>query len=323
MLETTLQNIINNIDITPSGQIIVKGVPMIASYLFTFNLENKNMEFKKMLSEIIYNQFYCQISDRNQIYIDEVIFFRQLRKANKSKNRIINGFKVIHLDENGSIVVEKGELRKRINNGNYLIEENSHIGLQIGECARVFFQKESYDNENAFYHVFGVVQDIDFSEALIRFYFNLKPEGSPILIDKLCSALNKHKIFFQFKCFKRPQDYIRADSGVLYLYKFDWKRFYPLLKQIFQELKPYLNRETPLFTYFIQDGIAFGENPKDVTKSFGILRCELIAEAIINIQIHNKNKLEWIDSITSYLENNGFRKDAFYLNPRSSYPYPF
>ncbi len=120
---------------------------------------------------------------------------------------------------------------------------------------------------------------------------------------------------------ENPADYTRADAGVLYMYKFDWEQLYPALAQVFEEMKPYLKEETPLFALPIAKGIAFGENPKDARQSFGTQRCELIAEAIFLAQ--NKPKDLWTESVMEHLKGKDFDLDRFYLNPNSSFVYGF
>jgi HopA1 effector protein family len=322
-LEDTLKQIIDGLEINPSGQIIVNGNPQMADYLFIPTSENKNVQIRKMLNDLIYEHFYCQNSANEGDKATEKEFIKSLRKANHSRNRLRDGFKVLYADLDGSIVVEKNHQRKRVNGGMYLRKQANGTESQVGEIVKIYSHNEWLSSENAFYHVFGETLDIDFPEALVRFYFHLQPEGSSILIQKLSSILNEQKIFFQFKCLKNPKDYTRADAGVLYMYKFDWKEFYPVLNTIFEEITPFLKEETPLFSYQIRKGIGFGENPKDATKSFGMLRCELIADAMFEAFDVKKPKSEWVKHILNYLQNKGYRIDTFYLNPNSSFDYLF
>ena len=201
MLHSTLQQIISAIEITSAGQIIVNEQPQMADYLFISPSENKNTQIKKLLSDIIYQKFYCQHSENEAIILSEKAFIQSLKKSNLSKNKLIDGFKVLYADTDGSIIVEKKQLRKRVPSGMYLRKQNGSA-IDLGEVVKVYTHCSFLASKNAFYHVFGETPDMGFPEAMVRFYFHLKPTGSPVLIQKLGQVFNTHKIFFQFKCLK-------------------------------------------------------------------------------------------------------------------------
>lgn len=322
-LEATIQDIVEAIEITSGGQIVVKGALQMANYLFAPVSNDRNNQIKKKLSEQIYQKLYIQCSQNKDYDISEKTFVQLLKQANQSKNRILGGYKVLYADADGSIIVEKKTFRKRVQPGMYLRLQATGAAIKVGERVKLYTHGEFINSENAFYHVFGETPDYDFPEALVRFYFHLTPEGSPLLIRRLSKYFNAERLFFEFKCLKNPNDYTRADAGVLYVYKFDWNKFYPILCQIFEEISPYLKEETPLFTYQIAKGIAFGENPKDATHSFGTLRCDLIAEGMFDAYSQRILKSSWPQYILNHLEKREFTLRTFYLNPHSSFLYPF
>jgi hypothetical protein len=322
-LVTILQHIIDKIILTPSGQIIIYDKPQIDNYLFMPPSESRIQSTIDAIKDAIYQNVYLAKTEAIGNDVQQKDYFKELRKANPSKNRLLKGYRVIKIEGNGNIVAESKIDRRRLRAGEYLSIKSFSQSMREKEYVGVYQPKEINDYTNSFYHVLGQTPDYQFPEALVRFYFNLKPAGSAILIHKLGNMLNESKVFFQFKCLKKPQDYTRADAGVLYVYKFDLNKFQIQLFDIFNEIAPFLNPEIPIFSYKIANGIGFAENPKDENESFGTLRCKLIAEGMYESYQQNIEDNKRVDFIVNYLTAQGYDLDKFYLNPNSRFQYPF
>jgi HopA1 effector protein family len=158
---------------------------------------------------------------------------------------------------------------------------------------------------------------------LVRFYFNLKPEYVVAFIEKLCYFLDRNNVQFSIKCFKNIKDYSRADNTVLYVYKYEWEKYYDLIKKVISESNFFLNHPIPLFTYPLAKGVGFGENPKEINSSFGLARCSIIAEEIIKNRKQTYSKEYLFTKVLIGIQQRGYNTGYFYLNPRSVFPYDF
>jgi hypothetical protein len=83
------------------------------------------------------------------------------------------------------------------------------------------------------------------------------------------------------------------------------------------------NKPTPLFTLFINNGVAFAEDPGN-GKSFGMNWCELLAEALIRFyetETKTESKKEAI--IKDLIKKRGLVLEHPHMNANSFYPYDF
>ncbi len=313
----TIAQIIEEIQISPARQIIFRGEALVESYTFLPTDAIKPEYLIKTISDLIYQKYYTSKSGDKPLKIKA--FIQKIRKANASKPYWSKQWKVVNVNTDGSVIVDKNELRKLAKPGEYL-KEIPIKNLQQGDFVKLFVPTELLTKEDGFFHVYGKEISDDFNEAIIRFYFNLTPEGAIKLVELLSKKIN---VPFHFKCLKKWASYTRADAGVLYVDKRYFFEIYLILQTIFTEIKPFLKSETPLFSFKITNGIGFAENPPEETESFGTTRSKLIAEAIIKAfweEIPTEKRLE---KVVEYIEIMGFDFEKLYLNPNSKFPYQF
>ena len=120
----------------------------------------------------------------------------------------------------------------------------------------------------------------DDSGPLFRLYFNLMPEGAPILIRLVTENFNIAGLAYKLKTLSNPRTYYRRDSAVLYLRQSDIDDALKLIQQQFDDIEVLLKDGVPALTLEIAKGIACAEDPDD-GDSFGLSRCRLIAVGII------------------------------------------
>jgi len=251
-------------------------------------------------------------------------FLENLQKANQSIEQFNEGWLVEEIEYGGNILVKKGGTKRYTHAGDFLRENFRQGTLQKGEKVKLFHQKE-YRNqqEGGFYFVFGETLMDNNNSALVRLYFNLKPEGAKEIIQLFTKVFNEWQIPFQFKCLDVAAHYQRADSAVLYFDKRYSNLVFELMKTIYPKIQHQLKHSIPLFTKYFADGIGFAENPPDSKESFGTSRCKIIANGIIEGWKQKKAKQEWIECIIKSIENNFLQIEAMYLNPNTKYPYHF
>lgn len=308
--------LINDIEISRANQVLFRHQTFINS--FNFSSEHTITE----IQNLFYRFFFLKKTLPQSNFEGNKVFYSKLIKSNFSKDKFHKYWIIEHINIDGSIIVTNKDKRLSVQPGHYILTQNS-ASPQLLDSVMLYKNSEEYSDNDFFYHVFGEQLDENFYEAMVRFYFNLYPEGALKIISILTKKLNKLKIPFHFKCLKNSEDYTRADSGVLYLDKRYFIDFKPVLKEIINETKSYLKTETPLFTLKLHDGIGFAENPPNPNESFGMSRCRLIAEGIWQAHENKLPKSEWLNSICSYIKNQGYDLEKFYLNPNSRFPYDF
>lgn len=318
-----IAQIVNEIEISSLGKVFIQSLPLKDDYIISmFEIDKKEQRKKKLTAEI-YKCFYSKGSNDDLHANTLKDYLNILRKANISKNKIIKGFKVLSVNNDGSVIADNKNLRKLIHSGHFLDISSTNSEIKPGNIIQIYSPKELIDSNDNFYYVLGNTVNYDYPQTLVRFYFNLRATSSPLLVRKLSEKLNKHKVFFHFKCLKNPNLYNRPDAGVLYLNKYDLSVSWPIIKPIFNTLENKLKIEVPLFTLKLYDGIGFAENPPNPNESFGMSRCRLIAEGIWQAHENKLPKSEWINSIITYIESQGYDLEKFYLNPNSRFPYNF
>lgn len=313
MLKKQINSIIENIEITTGGQIIHKGSPQL-----NFISKNHNSLLDD-LKQIIYDEYYLN----KKVATFEITrdFKRQLKRANNTKAVPHRGWVIIHINNDNSVVVEMGNRRLLAKSGDFIANKHFGSNLTLNNNVTLYNKSDYSDDNGVFYHVFGKAIGDRFNESLLRFYFNLRPSGMPILIDFLTSVINPIEIPFQFKCLHDCTNYGRADAGVLYFEKRFFFDLISILKDAKKLVAIHSNPDTPLFARRLAPGIAFAENPPDPNESFGTSRCRLIAEAIVEA---HENSVEDVKSyVLDYVEQKGYDLDHFYLNPGSQFEYDF
>jgi HopA1 effector protein family len=312
-----IAQIIEEILISPARQIIFRGEALVESYTFLPTDAIKPEYLIKTISDLIYQKYYTSISSDKPLKIKN--FIQKIRRANVSKPYWSKHWKVVNVNADGSVIVDKNELRKLVKAGEYL-KEIPIKNLQQGDLVKLFIPTELLTKEDGFFHVYGKEISDDFNEAMIRFYFNITPEGAIKLVELLSKKLT---IPFHFKCLKKCASYTRADAGVLYFDKRYFFEIYPILQAIFTEINPFLKPETPLFTLKIANGVGFAENPPEEHESFGTTRSKLIAEAIVKAFLEEMPTEKRLGRLKELIASVGFDLEKLYLNPFSRFPYQF
>lgn len=277
----------------------------------------------------LYNDFYTKGSvtpggeHRNTVRQTPVTpFITLLSAANMGSGAREGGWRVVKV---------AGEVVTMARDGLsvWVSREETYAGaediLSPGQLRAVQFPKELLKLSPGFYLALGdkgLVFEPD--RALVRFYWNVRAEGAPILVRSTTSLLNKEGISFRLKVINDPAHYDRCDAGVLYIERADYERVLPAVRHILVELGPNLKKETPVFTKVLVPGLGLAEEPAGSRDSFGMDRCRLLAEAIV--QIHERAvpaEAERLEVIKEVFGEDGINLARPYLNPGSPDEYRF
>jgi hypothetical protein len=116
---------------------------------------------------------------------------------------------------------------------------------------------------------------------LVRLYWHLTAEGGPLFVGSVSRLLNEARIPFRAKTINHPDEYVRADAGVIYLDAADLERASEPIESIQAALAPFMRDTVPMFTKRLGPGLALACDPPERT-SFGQVMCRFVARALVH-----------------------------------------
>ena len=239
-----------------------------------------------------------------------------LQQANRTRERWEDDWRILRLDPGGSILAGKQHLRRSFFPGEYVPPAGSppRAGLPV----RVHFSRENVTLQPGFYMAFSESAG-EWPEEIgvVRFYWNLTPEGAPAWLGAVTERLNRFQVPFRLKVADRVSFCQRTDAAVLYLQKRYYHAASELLHEIYPRLAPCLRPETPLFSKPLAPGVGFAEDP-GAGESFGTSRCHLLAEAVWSAYLQGAQhpQARWRELAALY-QQHGLDLEKPYLNPGS------
>jgi hypothetical protein len=118
------------------------------------------------------------------------------------------------------------------------------------------------------------------AEPLVRFYWNINPEGAAVLMRAMTASLNDAGYPFRFKVLNDPTRFTRCDAGVLYISKGHYGQIARLLASIYEVVISHMREDTPALTKRLAPGLGAAEDPGRA-ESFGLHRCNVLAEGLV------------------------------------------
>jgi hypothetical protein len=244
-----------------------------------------------------------------------------LEAANSCRASWDEGWNIDQMLSQGRILARKGGVARAFLAGEYLTHRGIGSGPKAGARVSVFLAPGSAELQAGYYYAFGAtVSEFDESERMIRFFWNVTPDGVPRLMETITREFNRFQIPFRFKCASRAAEYPRRDAAVLYLHP----RYYPIaalvVEAVHAQLSPWLNPGTPLFAKRLGDGLALAEDPGE---SFGEHRSKILAAAMAATR--GKPLDERRAEVRLQFEQQGLSLDQPWLNAGSvdCYEFPF
>jgi hypothetical protein len=206
-----------------------------------------------------------------------------LSLKNNTRARWDAGWTVFATNPDGRVSLQKGEFQRIAVPGEYAAESGAPgVAPGIGSQVSVQVRREAFDVQPGLYFAYSeTLSDVWDDYALLRFYFHITPNQALDLLQYLTNVLNRFQVPFRLKAPTTPSGYWRTDAVVLYVAQ----RYYAITERVIASLpdpvRQGLRPQVPLFTKPIIPGIGFAEEP-NTGESFGMHRCRLTAEAIVD-----------------------------------------
>lgn len=330
------QNILNS---------IVDAVKIISPDSFSFGgkvfTSNTNMFYQsntgtkatdplvRSLTNVLYDQCYSRKFNGNYyesmpVTKDNGMFQATLSRANTTVERWDNDWIIEQILPTGQYVAHKNGKYKLVYPGEFLTSEYQAVLPNEGTRIAIHCLKESFSLQPAFYFAFSnELGDQQNLFTVVRFYWNIKSSGAPILIELLTKNLNKYSIPFSFKCLNDPALFTRSDAAVLYVGKPYYSIAIQVLATVYLQINNELNPEVPGFTKELNAGLGLAEDP-GTGESFGMSRCGIIAQGIYNAYQSGSVTTENImHKIKEVFDIGGMQINKPYLNAGSNDIYEF
>lgn len=205
----------------------------------------------------------------------------ELSAANTTRETWDYGWKITQLLADGSLYAMKQSQSRMLRPGEYMLQDPA-APAQAGAWIRAFLSKEDVLSQPGFYIVNPEIAPSygDF-QSLVRLYWHISPDGGPELVDRITTRFNALRVPFQFKILRYRSQYSRADSAVLFV---GWRYSgiaLRLASEIHADVRRYMKAHTPLFAKQLLPGLALAEDPGN-GQSFGMSRCALLAQSVVN-----------------------------------------
>ena len=290
--------------------------------------EQKNLLVEHLVRQL-YHHCYCRPFKADAIYQPIVPepdeeFVNALSEANTTVERLDPGWHVLRRLPTEHYFVQKNDLIRAVAPGELISHDGPGVVLREGTPVNVVCRKESRTMHPGFYYVFGAtITDQQDEDDLLRFYWNIKAEGAPVLVHLLTSRLNHFQIPFRFKCLNNPNSYNRLDAAVLYLNIRFYRLATELLAEVHKQVADYLEPDAPLFSKQLAVGLGLAEEPGD-GESFGQQRCRILAEGMWNAyELKLQTEHERLQEVIKHFELKGLSLDNPHLNQGSIDQYDF
>lgn len=270
------------------------------------------------LTNSLYSLFYCGIQPEKvntplpeQEHRDA--FMDRLSEKNFSTVEPDPNWKIYAIDEQNNAFAQKNGVLRPVTANTFVPQEGP---LKMQQNISFYRQKENKRAQTVFYYVYGNTYLAPDSN-MIRYYWNITPEGSIELVHHLTRLLNDYRIPFHFKCLNHPDLYNRTDSAVLYIDKQNNVLVKKLLKPIIEAVQSHLKEESPLFTAILAKGVSVAEDPGNGS-SFGMSRASAIAQALASTVLEKSvSKTSLKAKVEQMLNEKGISTQNMSINPHT------
>jgi hypothetical protein len=218
-------------------------------------------------------------------------FFRQLDLHNPSRGYLDPDWQIVAETEDRELVVLKDGLHLHVDRKRY-VPPHLHQA-NIGDKIPVYLPHNLVGIDT-----YIIVSNLgspqtdpihpDRSAPLVRVYFNISPDGAVAISQQLTNELNQLGIQFQFGILHNPAQFHRYDAATLYLPQASYLAAQPYLATLYRSHQVEFSPAVPIFTKQLAPGLGIAEEPLN-TNSFGIYRCELVAEGLVSAFYNGQN----------------------------------
>jgi hypothetical protein len=193
-----------------------------------------------------------------------------------------------------------------------------------GQEIEVIFWHHQTNFQRDFYHAtFLNEEDVSDQRQLVRTYWNVAFDGSCLLLEYVSERFRKFQIPYRLKIANSTATFPRCDCTVLMFPQ----RFYGLAAKLIAEvaprIAPHVRGIPPAFTKKLVPGLGLAEDP-GTGESFGLNRCQLIAEAIWMAYVAGKQDETSRDlALRNLLSSNQSASKLFLVRSKSDiYAFP-
>lgn len=283
---------------------------------------------KWLLSQLrgqLYGGFYCpgiatvaQVATGAHSPRSAALFVEELSHANSGKGYWEQGWKVTAKNSHRLLVRRNGfELWAQPED----CRSDANGELSEGATVKVHFPKELPQISPGFYVAKSDVEMPDSgSQIVLRFYWNLKAHSAVPLTRALTGGLNEIGVPFRFKVASNELSFVRCDSGVLYVAKNDFEAVSLVVRRVYAGIgTENFNSRVPAFTKTLAPGLGLAEDPGSQLDSFGMHRCRLLSEGLIQAHTIGKQSLrERLVVVEGRLAEDGLSLERPFLNSGST-----
>ncbi|MEA5578271.1 T3SS effector HopA1 family protein [Anabaena sp. UHCC 0451] len=249
-------------------------------------------------------------------------FYEQLHKNNHGIGHYDSNWEVLRLEPDKTIAVTKNALTLYVEPQCYL--KSSKKSVKVGDLIAIWMPKNRLQN-GCYMAVSNLGQERQSTSlanlGVGRIYFNFTPLGAIALMDTLTQQLNNANIPFSFEVLYNPNIYGRYDAGILHFERQDYPAIHKILQAVYKQHQSYFQPEIPLFTKFLAPGLSLAEEPNQkfaTQESFGMNRCQIVANALLESWEKGKNAIEErMRIIDEHFAQHLIDVQRPYLNPSS------
>jgi len=287
----------------------------LRSFLYGIYYSGAMREALALDTDVEDNELALDLENNTVLGVD-LEFYHRIHSSNAGEGYFEPGWLVIDREDDHLLVVTKGGLKLHVERDRHL--QSTEQDAVVGDKVSIKMPKNRV--QNGFYMSISNtrVDSAANQSVLIRIYFNLTPDGAVAVMSSLTQHLNALNISFDFKVLYNPQDYNRHDSAVLYFTKDNYEQVHQILQGIYLENQSHFKPEVPLFTLELAPGLALAEEPDQkfaAKESFGMNRCQIIANGLLEAWYQNKNSPEEkMQCILSQFVSLGIDINRTYLN---------
>ncbi len=282
-------------------------------------------QLEQQLYQHCYTQkFTGKLLAESTVPAQDDTLLQELSEANSTRERWEGGWQIYQVLPAGQYLAYRYGLTRMFWPGEFITRDGPGGAPRVGTNISAFFPRESRTMQPGFYYAFGEsVTDQQDDYGLLRFYWNIKPDGAASLIRLVTRDLNRFQVPFRFKCMSYRTYYARLDAAVLYVNKRYFRIVAELVSGIYREVQQYLQPETPLFTKQVRPGLALAEDPGN-GESFGTSRSRIFAEGIWNAYAQGSQAEQArLQEVANTFGKYGISFERPYLNPGSVDRYAF
>ncbi len=271
----------------------------------------------------LYASFYCPGSARPHRpegdlppQLGFTPFVQALSSANAGAGSREAGWLVVGREEDGRVVVSRDGLTL------WARPEEVAGPAEPGATVSVLLPKELLRLSPGFYMALGDAALGSDSAAIVRFYWNVRSEGATALVAMLTTALNQEALGFRLKVLNDPGGYSRCDAAVLYTCRSDYDRAADIVAATYPAIACHLKPAIPALTKPLAEGLGLAEEPRPAGDSFGMHRCQLLADALVRAHERGAGSAQArVEDVEARFSEEGISLDRPYLNPGSADKY--